>query len=434
MTQGMHPGRQAIEAMQLTQLRKLIAALVPGNRFYAPKLQSTGITPEIGSLAEFSQRMPYTFKQELADDQRAYPPFGTNLSYPIQRYTRYNQTSATTGAPLRWLDTPDSWDWMLENWRQVYMAAGVRPGDKIFFAFSFGPFLGFWTAYESGLRMGCLCIPAGGASSLQRLHMLLGSGADVLCCTPTYGVRLGEVAIEEGLDIHRAGIKTVIVAGEPGANVPAIRAKLEALGERARVFDHHGMTEVGPVSYESPCQPGTLHIIESSYYAEVIDPKTGKHVEPGQTGELVLTTLGRLGSPLLRYRTGDIVRPIEGPSPDGRWDMGLEGGILGRADDMLVVRGVNIFPSAIEEIITAFDGVAEYRIEVSTDQTMAQLNILVEPTPMCADPEALATQIRKELLTTYPLRIGVTLVDQGQLPRFEMKAKRWVQGATGFTG
>src|SRR5438094_791018 len=292
----------------------LFAALVPANSFYTRKFSRAGLTATVTSLAEFAEKFPFTSKQELADDQCAQPPYGTNLTFPLERYTRFHQTSGTTGAPLRWLDTPESWNWMVENWTEIFCAAGATSGERVFFAFSFGPFIGFWLAYEAAQRIGCLCLPGGGLSSAARLRVMMENDATVLCCTPTYALRLAEVAAEEKIDLHAARVRSIIVAGEPGGSIPALRARLQELWQGARIFDHHGMTETGPVTHECPKQPGVLHVLEPAYYAEVIDPVSAKPVAPGQRGELVLTTLGRTGSPLLRYRTGDLVQPVPQPS------------------------------------------------------------------------------------------------------------------------
>jgi len=342
MAAGSHASRAAISASQLEQLRSLVAELFPGNKFYSQKLNAAGVTFDIASLEDFSRRFPFTTKTELVEDQRAHPPFGANLTYPLERYTRFHQTSGTIGAPLRWLDTPESWDWMTENWTEIYHAAGVTRADRVYFAFSFGPFIGFWLAFEAAARMGALCLPGGGMSSAVRVRAILDNAATVLCCTPTYAIRLAEVAAEEKIDLRQSRVKTIIVAGEPGGSIPAIRSRIEQLWLGARVSDHHGMTEVGPVTYECPERPGVLHVLESAYYAEVIDPATGKAIPVDETGELVLTTLGRTGSPLLRYRTGDLVKVDLQPCCCGRIEMALVGGILGRTDDMIVVRGGTI--------------------------------------------------------------------------------------------
>src|SRR6266516_2113607 len=291
MADDSFPARSAIASSQREQLRRLLAALVPANSFYTQKFSRAGVTATVTDLDEFSEKFPFTTKQELADDQSAQPPYGTNLTFPLERYTRFHQTSGTTGAPLRWLDTPESWRWMVENWIEILRAAGATSGDRVFFAFSFGPFIGFWLAYEAAQRIGCLCLPGGGLSSAARLRVMLDNDATILCCTPTYALRLAEVAAEEWIDLSAASVKTIIVAGEPGGSIPVLRARLQELWHGARVFDHHGMTETGPVTHECPRLPGVLHVLEPAYFAEVIDP-SGKPVAPGERGELVLTAPG----------------------------------------------------------------------------------------------------------------------------------------------
>jgi len=419
------PDRVQLEHAQLAKLQALAAALVPGNAFYSARLRAAG--PVISSLEQFYERVPFTRKLELIEDQQAHPPYGSNLTFPPDRYTRFCQTSATTGKPLRWLDTPESWAWMLDNWRQVFRAAGVTSSDAIFFAFSFGPFLGFWLAFEEATRMGCLAIPGGGMRSSARLRTIIDAGATVLCCTPTYAIRLGEVASEEKIDLAGAKVRTILVAGEPGGSIAGTRAHIEKLWRGARVVDHHGMTEVGPVSYGCPAKPGVLHVIESAYIAEVIDPETGRALGAGSTGELVLTNLGRVGSPLLRFRTGDLVERSAGSvCACGSNELALEGGILGRTDDMVVVRGVNVYPSAIEDILRAC-GVAEYRVEVRAHRTLPELSILVELPRPNEDGQSLAHRLEAALSGALALRIPVSCVAGGTLPRFEMKAQRWVR-------
>jgi phenylacetate-CoA ligase len=306
--------------------------------------------------------------------------------------------------------------------------SGVAPADNLFFAFSFGPFLGFWLAFEAGLRLGCRCLPGGGMGSVARARAVIDLGATVLCCTPTYAIHLAEVAVKENIDLGLSQVKTILVAGEPGGSIPTVREHIASLWPGSRVVDHHGMTEVGPVSFECPARPGVLHVMESAFLPEIIDPATGAHVHAGEPGELILTTLNRTGSPLLRYRTGDLVKAsIDGICQCGRSDLALEGGILGRADDMVVVRGVNIFPGAVEEVIRAHAGVAEYQVRVSRAQALAQLSVKVEPRAGWEDPDALARQLEGVFESALNLRVPVTAVPSGSLPRFEMKAQRWIK-------
>jgi phenylacetate-CoA ligase len=329
---------------------------------------------------------------------------------------------------MRWLDTPESWDWVLDNWDRVFESAGVTRADRIFFAFSFGPFLGFWAAFEAATRMGCLVMPGGGMRSAARLQTMIDTGATVLCCTPTYAMHLGEVACEEKIDLGSAHVKEIIVAGEPGGSIAGTRNHISELWNGARVVDHHGMTETGPVSYGCPNRPGVLHVIESSYIAEVIDPESGQPVAAGVSGELVLTSLGRLGSPLLRYRTRDLVQPgARSRCECGTHDLALEGGILGRTDDMVVVRGVNVYPGAVDDVLRSCDGVAEYRVHVHDYRSLCELSIRVEPRPAQADDPTLVDRLEAALTNAFALRIPVSLVARGELPRFEMKARRWVR-------
>jgi phenylacetate-CoA ligase len=430
-----HRSRSEIQSGQLEQLRSLLAELFPGNKFYAQKFEAAGITFDVASLQDFSERFPFTTKSELVEDQQAHSPFGTNLTYPLDRYTRYHQTSGTTSVPLRWLDTPESWDAMVENWAEIFRVVGAQPSDRVYFAFSFGPFIGFWLAFESAARLGCLCVPGGGLSSAARLRAILDNGATILCCTPTYAIRLAEVAVEEKIDLRNSSVKILIVAGEPGGSVPAVRSRLSELWNGARIFDHHGMTETGPVTYQCPARPAVLHVIESAFLAEVIDPASGKAVSPGGAGELVLTTLTRTGSPVLRYRTGDLVKrgAREERCPCGRFEMALEGAILGRTDDMIVVRGVNVFPSAVEQIVRNAGGVAEYRVQLGAERAMQELSLQIEPGPACADVAGLVRGLEREFENALALRVAITTVPFGTLPRFEMKAKRWVKSLRSVT-
>ncbi len=396
-------------------LRDLLTAILPANRFYASKFGA--IDPE---RAEFHD-LPFTTKAELLDDQRAHPPYGSTLTYELSRYSRMHQTSGTTtGLPLRWLDTPESWNWMLGCWRRIFEMIGLRRDDRLFFPFSFGPFLGFWTAFESAVRDGYFVLPGGGMSSSARLRFLLDHAASIVFCTPTYALHLAEVAEQDRLDLASSSVRMLVLAGEPGGNIPETRRRIESAWG-ARVIDHSGMTEVGPVAVEPFDKPGCLVPLSDHYIAEIVDPKTGTATSDGTTGELVLTNLGRLGSPLIRYRTGDLVQPKRGA--DGR--VYFVGGIIGRADDMIHLRGNNVYPSAIESIVRRFPEVAEYRVVVDQSEPLAALRVEIECISAVAGSN-IADRIGKMLRDELLFRADVVGVPQGSLPRFEMKAQRVV--------
>ena len=358
---------------QLDQLRALLSALTPGNRFYTRRLAADGVSAcEIDSLESFSAKVGFTHKQDLVVDQAAHPPYGTNHTYAPEFYTRFCQTSGTTARPLVILDTPESWAWMLGNWSAIYRAAGLIPGERIYFAFSFGPFLGFWTAFDAAAKSGYLGIPGGGLSSVGRVRAMIQHQTSVLCCTPTYAIHLAQAAMEEGIDLRESAVSKIIVAGETGGSVPEVRQRISEAWHGAQVFDHYGMTEVGPVAYQTTGQPDLLHILEDSYFAEIVLPETGEPVPDGEVGELVLTTLGRTACPLLRYRTGDLVRrAVNVPG------FALAGGIIGRADDMVVVRGVNLFPSAVEAAVRQVPEIDEYRVNITRRGALVEIEVQV---------------------------------------------------------
>jgi phenylacetate-CoA ligase len=420
--------RAALAALQGQRLGRLLAGIYGPNRFYTAKLDEAGVRLNDLQLPRDLSRLPLTTKTELVADQIAHPPWGTAYCEPMDRYTRYCQTSSTTGRPLRWIDTSDSWQWMLECWKTVYRGARVGRHDRIFFPFSFGPFLAFWTAFEAGCQMGAHCVPGGGMSSQLRLSMIETIEPTVLCCTPTYALRLAEVAAENRADhrsLSESSVRVLIVAGEPGGSIPATRERIER-SWGARVIDHHGLTEVGPVSFECWEQPGFLHLNESEYVCEVLDPSTLDPVSDGEPGELVVTNLGRTQSPVIRYRTGDIVVRRSDLCRCGRTWARLEGGILTRADDMINVRGVNVYPSALESVVRRFDEVVEFRSIVRRAGAMRSLSLEIELTPQAADASGIATRVSQQLREALGLTIPVQIAESGSLPRFEMKSRRLV--------
>lgn len=415
MSQLETAARELIEAHQLARLQVGLQRILPRNAFYFQKFQQSSETLALRSLDDL-QRLPFTSKREFVEDQAAHPPYGQNLTYPLNHYIRLHQTSGTTGRPLKILDTQESWDWWADCWTAVYEAAGVTRDDVIYLAFNFGPFIGFWSAYEGAKRLGALTVPGGGMDSLQRLRAMQEVEATVLVCTPSYALRLAEVAREHSIDLSRFSIRVTIHAGEPGASIPATRRRIERAWH-ALTYDHAGMTEMGAFGFSCIEQSG-VHVNESEFIAEIIDPVSDEPVQPGEVGELVLTNLGRWGYPALRYRTGDLVRHGGYGCSCGRSFLFLPGGILGRADDMLVVRGVNVYPSALADILHRFPEVQEYRIIVTRSGVMDEIMLQVE----C--PPELVSRLAEELHVALNLRVPIEPVDFGSLPRFEMKSRR----------
>ncbi len=412
--------RDRLAELQDRKLRLLMAEL-PDNPFYRRKLAAAGVAPgQIRRCADLAA-LSFTTKSELQQSQLRHPPYGELQTYPPARYRYLHQTSGTSGRPLLWLDTEDDWQTWLRCWGHVYRGAGVEPGDVVFCAFSFGPYVAHWTALAGARAIGALALPGSGLSSRQRLERMLEHRATVLVSTPTYALHLAEVAAEHGIDLAASPVRTTIHAGEPGASVAAVKRRIEELWG-ARAFDHAGATEVGAWGFDCLADDLAIHLNELEFFFEVIDPESGEPVPDGERGELVATTLGRPGMPVVRYRTGDLVVRDDRPCACGRTLSRIEGGVLGRADDMLTVRGVNVYPSAVDGVVRGLPEIVEYEVEVRRRGALDELLIKVEAAaPREVVEPALVAAFRSRL----GIRVDVAWAEAGSLPRYELKARRF---------
>ncbi len=408
--------RAALRAVQLERLNRVLDS-AREQPFYRDRLR--GVPLPMESLDDLS-RLPLIWKTDLVAARPGEP--GRIFGLPRERYTRFHQTSGTSGFPMPVYDTPEDWEWWIGCWQYVLDAAEVGSSDVVMMAFSFGPFIGFWTANDALVRRGAMVIPGGGMSSEARLTMIADHRCGVLCCTPTYALHLASVASQIGIDLASGPVTRVIVAGEPGGSIPVIRERIEA-SWGARVIDHAGASEVGAWGVGSVDGRG-VHVIESEFIAEILhfdegDDFRGHPVADGEVGELVLTNLGRFGGPAIRYRTGDLVRGVRDHDRENRF-LWLDGGVLGRADDMLVVRGVNIFPSSVEAIVREVEPTAEFRVTIFRRDEMDQIEVELESGE---DPSGRLAGLLRDRLA---MRVRVRTVAAGTLPRWEAKARRWV--------
>ncbi|TWU22523.1 Phenylacetate-coenzyme A ligase [Novipirellula galeiformis] len=416
------PANGTRESLVLLQLERLNALLAVARTrpFYADRLKNVSLP--LTSLRQLRD-IPLLTKADLIPQSRPSPAAIFDL--PLTQYTHMHQTSGTRGWPLPVLDTQADWQWWIRCWHYVLDAAEVTAEDIAMMAFSFGPFIGFWTANDAMIDRGALCVPLGGISSESRLKMIDDYGCTVLCCTPTYALHLVATAKSIGMDLTRNRVSRIIVAGEPGGSLPAVRRRIEEAWGAALV-DHAGASELGAWGFGSADGRG-LHVIESEFIAEVLDfggdDPSGTEVAEGEMGELVLTNLGRFGGPAIRYRTGDIVRAYRDHDQPSSF-VWLQGGVIGRGDDMIVIRGVNIFPSSIEAILRESNELAEYRINVEQIDEMDQLHIEIEGTSQQA------AEIAQLLRDRIALRVQVTPVAIDSLPRFQAKSRRLVDQRT----
>jgi phenylacetate-CoA ligase len=422
--------REELNALQLRKLRNLVAWADASVPWQSKRLRDAGVTADqIRSLDDLG-RIPMMTRDEWMQGQVDHPPYGPILATDPANAIRYHMTSGTTGkTPIRVLDSMKDWEWIAEMWCYGFWGFGVRPADTVFFAFSYGTFVGFWGAHYACEKLGCLVLPGGNMTTEARVRQIMEMGATVVCSTPTYALRMAQEARTLGIDLAGGPVQRLILSGEPAGSIPATKKLIEEEWG-AKAGDTAGMTEVGTiVIFECSSQPGGTHIIEDHYIEEVLDPDSGQSVPYGEMGERVVTSFGRGFIPVLRYRTRDYVVKVPGSNcPCGRTFDIYDGGIRGRVDDMKLVRGTNVYPRAVEAIVRQFKEIDEFQIHLYTaDGRRDEIEVLVEIPDPDIDPYGLLGDLGRQLASAHEgLRFGVRQAENGSLPRFELKAKRLV--------
>ena len=420
--------RAQIEALQTRKLKNLVAWADASVPWQSKRLRAAGVTADsIKRLADL-RRIPMMTRDEWMQGQLDHPPYGPILAAPPEAAIRYHLTSGTTGrTPIQVLDSMKDWEWMAELWCYGFWGFGVRPVDTVFFAFSYGTFVGFWGAHYACEKLGTLVLAGGNMTTEARVKQILSMKATVVCSTPTYALRMAQEAKTMGVDLAGSAVKRLILSGEPAGSIPATKRLIEEEWG-AKAADTAGMTEVGTIMmFECERQPGGTHIIEDHYIEEVVNPDTGEPVPYGELGERLITSFGRGFIPVLRYRTRDLVVrvPASGCQCGRTFDL-YEGGIRGRVDDMKLVRGTNVYPRAVEAIVREFKEIDEFRIHLYTaDARQDEIEVLIEIPDPKADENRILKALTKALAEGHEgLRFGVQKVQPGSLPRFELKAKR----------
>jgi phenylacetate-CoA ligase len=298
--------RRCPEATQLAALNRVLDATWAGNLFYAGKWRAAGVpAAPLEALADL-RRLPFTTRAELVADQSAAPPLGLNITGERGRLIRHHRSSGTTREPILWADSVESWRWVLRGSEGLWRLAGVRRGVRVLFLMPFGASSGPWIIYEGACALGCECLPPGAAEVAEQLRWLLHFRPAVVAGKPSAIETLGTAALAAGNDPAKLGVTKLILCGPRD---PAQRAALQRLWA-AECFDRYGLTEAGSVAGECSAESGHLHVLDECFIAECIHPETAQPVTDGEAGELVLTTLGRIARPIIRYRTGDSVRLI----------------------------------------------------------------------------------------------------------------------------
>lgn len=422
--------RDRIESFQLTALQRQLADVSKHSRYYARVFRETGFEPgDFKSLDDLSA-LPLTRKQDYVAGLAEEPPFGSLAAIDLKDAARVHFSSGTTArpAPVLWTK-PD-----LHRWADVYArylyAQGLRRGDVFQCMFNYAWFVGGLGATAGAERIGALVIPASSGDTRRQIETIQQYGTKVVIGTPSFMAHLAEMAEEMGFDLPSSTVEMVCVGGEPGASIPGTRERIERQWG-AKMFDCYGALECQPIGWDTALQLGP-QLAEDYIYTEILDPDTLRPVEDGQRGVLVLTHLDKQACPLVRWWTGDVVVRDRTGTPDGRTHARLVGGVLGRADDMLIIRGVNLFPTAVEDIVRAFPGTTNEYVLVIDDSVkdaktgfLTGVKLRVERTDDApADLEyALTAKLREKL----SVRFHVEVLPAGTLPRTVHKAKRVIQ-------
>ncbi|MHC4923800.1 MAG: phenylacetate--CoA ligase family protein [Planctomycetota bacterium] len=423
--------REDLSALQVAKMKIHLEWAYERSGFHKRRFDAAGFSPDqFQSLADMARIPPMT-RDEWMDAQAENPPYGDLPAAPPETAIRYHTTSGTTGRmPLRALDSMRDWEWIAEMWCYGFHAMGVRPSDTVFFAFSYGAFIGFWGAHYCCEKLGSLVIPSGSLPTETRIKLIIDNKATTVCSTPTYVLRMAEVAREMGIDVREQGsVEKIILSGEPSGSVPAVREKISEIWG-APCGDTAGMTEIGTIMcFECRHRPGGMHIIEDHFIEEVVDPETMEPVPYGERGERVVTSFGRGILPLIRYRTRDMVRRIPGSDCScGRTFDIYDGGILGRVDDMHKIRGTNVYPRAVEAIVREHEQVDEFQIVLSRVEDKDEITVRIDMAESVLEHwPSIKKTLHNDLAEAHEnLRFNVELADAGSLPRFELKAKRLV--------
>lgn len=422
--------REQLNQLQLQRFKDQMQYVIDRSPMYRRKYEEAGIKPsDIRTLSDI-QNVPFTLKEELRESQAEHPPWGDFLCVPPEEGVRVFQTTGTTGVPVRILLNKNDWfGQFLEQFMHHMFGYGIRTSDILFVPFGYGLYIAWWCFQIAMEQAGVMIVPGGAQSSEDRIRNIFEWNATIVCGTPTYLLYLGDTARKMGRDLADSAVRIVVLGGEPGANIPSTKKVMEELWG-AKCYDDLGSTELYNFGFECLAQKGT-HVIETLYYAECLDPETLRPVSPGEVGELVISNLCMESMPLLRFRMKDLVRFNEETCECGRTFLRLDGGVLGRSDDMFIFAGVNIFPSAIENFVREVPEFSnEYQLVVPKMGSGKRLKVRVEPGSADVSGESMGQAVER-FVETVKRRITITpdveIVETGKLPRFELKAKRVIR-------
>jgi phenylacetate-CoA ligase len=420
--------QEKLRELQVKKFRRIMEWAYKNSPFYQKLYKDAGIEPgDIKTFADI-RKVPMTDKGMLRDVQSRPPfPYGDILAVPIEDVTEFRQTSGTTGTPVYQADTWQDWDWWAESWAYILYAQGYRATDRVFIPFGYNIFVAFWAGHYAAEKVGCEVVPGGVLDTEARILKMQELRCTAFMATPTYVLGMADTARKMGIDPKSLGIKRITCAGEPGASIPTTKQRIEdAWG--AKVYDHIGATEIGAWSYMCTSQPRGLHVNEAFFLVEIEDVDTGEIIEtPNRNGKMVITAFDRLAKPCIRFDSKDVIRWADYSCECGRTFRVIDGGVVGRADDITKVKGVLLAPTAIEEVVRSFSELSdEYEVVVSKKGDIDDILLKIEIKPEYeGQKDALLVRLKDQLRVRTNLGYKMEVHPFGSLPRYEVKAKRF---------
>jgi phenylacetate-CoA ligase len=415
--------------LQLKKFKRIFKWAYENSRFHRALYEKAGIKP--GDICSFDdvRHIPKVEKAMMRNIQQKEPlPYGDALCVPLEEVTEFRQTSGTTGQPIYQPDTWQDWEWWAECWAFILWAQGYRPIDRVFIPFGYNVFVAFWAGHYGAEKIGCEVVPGGVLDTEARILKIQELRATAMMATPTYILGMAATA-KNKLDIDPASLTVdkITCAGEPGASISTTKKRMEeAWG--AKVYDHAGATEIGAWSYECQVQPGGMHVNEALFLVEIEDVETGEIIdEPGRRGKMIITALDRQAQPCIRFDSKDMIEWSSETCPCGRTFKLIRGGVLGRTDDIVKVKGVLLAPSAIEEVVRGIEGLGdEYEVLITKQGEVDRITLKVELTQGSEDQRsAIEERLAGQLRLKTNLGYDVAFQDFGTLPRYQIKAKRF---------
>ncbi len=419
---------EKIRKLQFEKFKKIFVWAYERSRFHRGLYEKAGIKPADIQSFEDIRRIPTVEKSMMRGIQRKDPfPYGDALCVPLEEVSEFRQTSGTTGQPVYQADTWQDWEWWAECWAYILWAQGYRPNDRVFIPFGYNVFVAFWAGHYAAEKIGAEVVPGGVLDTQARILKIQELKCTAMMATPTYVLGMADAAKSMGIDPRSLGISKITCAGEPGASIPSTKKRMEEAWN-AKVYDHAGATEIGAWCFECKTQSGGLHINEAFFLVEIQDIDTGEYiVEPGRRGKIIITALDRQAQPCIRFDSKDIAEWSPGKCPCGRTFRLINGGVVGRADDITKVKGVLLAPSAIEEVVRSIDGLSD-EFEVIVDKA-GDIDLITLKVEILKNREGERKQIEAKLKDQLRLKTNlgynIEFHDYRSLTRYEVKAKRF---------